>query len=80
MHICFITSEFPKPGFPHGGVGTFVATLGEALVEKGIQVSVIGLNYVPKEETETEGMAWHEKQKYFQNKWKKEEEDKKAEQ
>lgn len=53
MHICFITSEFPKTGFPHGGVGTFVATLGEALVEKGIQVSVIGLNYVPKEETET---------------------------
>lgn len=30
------------------------------------------------EETETKGMAWHEKQKYFQNKWKKEEEDKKS--
>lgn len=52
MHICFITSEFPKTGFPHGGVGTFVATLGKALVEKGIQVSVIGLNYIDKEETE----------------------------
>lgn len=45
MHICFITSEFPKPGFPHGGVGTFVATIGKVLVEKGIQVSVVGLNY-----------------------------------
>lgn len=52
MHICFITSEFPKQGFPHGGVGTFVATLGKALVAKGIQVSVIGLNYIKKEETE----------------------------
>lgn len=53
MHICFITSEFPKLGFPHGGVGTFVATLGKALVEKGIFVSVIGLNYNDDEETET---------------------------
>jgi glycosyltransferase involved in cell wall biosynthesis len=52
MHICFITSEFPRQGFPHGGVGTFVATLGKALVEQGIQVSVIGLNYINKEETE----------------------------
>lgn len=52
MHICFITSEFPKTGFPHGGVGTFVATLGKALFEKGIKVSVIGQNYINKEETE----------------------------
>jgi len=52
LHICFITSEFPKQDFPHGGVGTFVATLGKALVEKGIKVSVIGLNYIKKEETE----------------------------
>ncbi|UOK43796.1 MULTISPECIES: glycosyltransferase family 4 protein [Flavobacterium] len=53
MHICFITSEFPKLGFPHGGVGTFVATLGKSLAEKGIKVSVIGLNYTSKEEKET---------------------------
>ena len=52
MHICFITSEFPKPGFPHGGVGTFVATLGKALVKNGIEVSVIGLNYTDKEQVE----------------------------
>ena len=52
MHICFITSEFPKPGFPHGGVGTFVATLGKVLVKKGIEVSVIGLNYTDEEQVE----------------------------
>lgn len=52
MHICFITSEFPKEGFPHGGVGTFVSTLGIKLVENGIKVSVIGLNYINQEETE----------------------------
>lgn len=52
MHICFITSEFPKPGYPHGGVGTFIATLGKALVEKGVEVSVVGKNYIAKEEVE----------------------------
>ncbi|MFB9052844.1 glycosyltransferase family 4 protein [Formosa undariae] len=50
MHICFITNEFPKPGFSHGGVGTFVATLGKALVTRGVQVSVIGKNQESKEE------------------------------
>ena len=39
MHICYITSEFPKQGFPHGGAGTFIATIAKALVEKGISVS-----------------------------------------
>ncbi|RYX98533.1 glycosyltransferase family 1 protein, partial [bacterium] len=52
MHICFITSEFPKQGYSHGGVGTFVATLAKALVKQGIKVSVIGLNYINKEEIE----------------------------
>lgn len=52
MHICFITSEFPKKGFAHGGVGTFIATLSKALVVEGVRVSVIGLNYIPKNETE----------------------------
>jgi glycosyltransferase involved in cell wall biosynthesis len=44
MHICFITSEFPKKGFPHGGVGTFIETISKALVRNSIQVSVIGIN------------------------------------
>ena len=51
MHICYITNEFPKPGFPHGGVGTFIATIGKALVLKGVQVSVVGKNYEDEEET-----------------------------
>lgn len=52
MHICFITSEFPKHGYPHGGIGTFIATIGKALVEKGVEVSVVGKNYLDKEEVE----------------------------
>lgn len=52
MHICFITSEFPKANYPHGGVGTFIETLGKALVVKGIEVSVVGKNYDEKDEIE----------------------------
>ncbi len=54
MHICFITSEYPKQGFPHGGVGTFVATLSKKLVENNIKVSVIGFNYSKQNETQTD--------------------------
>lgn len=50
MHICFITSEYPKAGFPHGGVGTFIKTFALLLVEKGHQVSVLGFNYQNFEE------------------------------
>lgn len=51
MHICFITSEYPKEGFPHGGVGTFVHTISRQLVEKGHNVSVVGINsYLHKNE------------------------------
>lgn len=52
MHICFLTNEFPKEGFPHGGIGSFVKTIAEALVQKGIKVSVIGMNYRLVNETE----------------------------
>lgn len=45
MHICFLTNEYPKEGFPHGGLGSFVQTIAQALVKNGVQVSVIGLNY-----------------------------------
>ncbi len=45
MHICFITSEYPKPGYPHGGVGTFVNTISNKLVVLGHQVSIVGINY-----------------------------------
>ncbi|TCN56407.1 glycosyltransferase family 1 protein [Flavobacterium circumlabens] len=53
MHICFLTNEYPKEGFPHGGIGSFVKTLAVALVKKGIRVSVIGINYTLNDETET---------------------------
>lgn len=57
MHICFLTNEYPKEGFPHGGVGTFVRTIAQALVERGIVVSVIGLNYTQTfEESSIEGV------------------------
>ncbi|WP_430399230.1 glycosyltransferase family 4 protein [Flavobacterium sp.] len=77
MHICFITSEFPKPGFPHGGVGTFVQTIAKVLVKTGVKVSVVGLNYTNNNESENingiqvyrikpskvKGLAW-----FFNNK------------
>lgn len=73
MHICFLTNEFPKEGFPHGGIGSFVKTATTALVKKGIKVSVVGINYEEKEETEivegikiyrlkkntTKGLSWY---------------------
>lgn len=53
MHICFLTNEYPKAGFPHGGLGSFVKTMAEALVKNGLQVTVIGLNYTLADETES---------------------------
>jgi glycosyltransferase involved in cell wall biosynthesis len=56
MHICFITNEYPKLDFPHGGVGTFIHTIAHKLIEKGHKVSVIGINvYTKIDETEHEG-------------------------
>lgn len=53
MHICFITHEYPKEGFPHGGIGTFIQTIGKAYVNEGIKVSVVGINvYANKNEEE----------------------------
>lgn len=52
MHICFLTSEFPKKGYPHGGVGTFIRNLSVELVKNHIQVSVVGPNYSDLEENE----------------------------
>jgi len=52
MHICFLTNEYPKEGFPHGGIGSFVKTLATALVKNGIKVSVIGINYTANDESQ----------------------------
>src|SRR6478735_9000780 len=73
MHICFITHEYPKPGFPHGGLGSFVKTIAEALVKRNVFVSVVGINYSSEEEESLEsgvdiyrlkrskikGLAWY---------------------
>ena len=50
MHICFISNEYPKEGFPHGGVGTFLKTIAPKLVAAGHEVSVIGVNYIACDE------------------------------
>lgn len=50
MHICFISNEYPKEGFPHGGVGTFLKTIAPKLVEYGHKVSIVGVNYIAVDE------------------------------
>ena len=73
MHICFLTNEFPKEGFPQGGIGSFVRTLAVAFVKQGVKVSVVGMNYTENDENETidgvtiyrlqkskvKGLAWY---------------------
>jgi glycosyltransferase involved in cell wall biosynthesis len=41
LHICFACSEYPPA--PHGGIGSFVQTLGHELVRRGHYVSAIGV-------------------------------------
>lgn len=48
MHICFLTNEYPKISFPHGGIGSFVKTIASELVKNNIKVSVLGINYTNK--------------------------------
>lgn len=54
MHICFLTSEYPKKGKTQGGVGSFVQTLGRELVNHGIKVSVVGAGPFDKVEKEND--------------------------
>lgn len=54
MHICFISNEYPKEGFPHGGVGTFLKTIAPSLIALGHKVSVVGVNYTNSEEESIE--------------------------
>ena len=58
MHICFLTHEYPKPGYSHGGVGSFVKMLAPALAALGHRVSVVGQSYDSKDEiTFEQGVA-----------------------
>jgi len=41
MHILYLCSEYPP--YHHGGIGSFVQTIARALVERGHQVTVIGI-------------------------------------
>lgn len=50
MHLCLITHEYPKTGFAHGGIGSFIKTLAPKLVEQGVNVTVVGLSYDFKED------------------------------
>ncbi len=50
LHICFLTHEYPMPGQTQGGIGSVVQTLGRALVQKGLVVSVIGVTRSVNEE------------------------------
>lgn len=54
MHICFLTNEYPKPGFPHGGLGSFIKTLAAELVKHNVQVSIVGINYTENNEEQNE--------------------------
>lgn len=57
MHICFLTNEYPKTGFAHGGIGSFVKTISKVLVKNNIKVTVIGINYTPNyEELKEDGV------------------------
>jgi glycosyltransferase involved in cell wall biosynthesis len=54
MHIVFLTSEYPKKGYPHGGVGTVVQNIARGLVKHQYIVSVVGLNYNKSNEVEND--------------------------
>lgn len=59
MHICFLTNEYPIPGFPHGGIGSFLGVFCPALVKAGHQVSVINGTEDDSSIVEREGVKIH---------------------
>ena len=66
MHICFLTNEYPKAGFPHGGLGSFVKTMAEALVQIGLNYtsaneteSVNGVRIIRIQKSKVKGFAWY---------------------
>ena len=52
MHLCLITHEYPKSGFAHGGIGSFIKTFAPKLVAQGVIVTVVGLSYDYQEDYE----------------------------
>lgn len=56
FHICFACSEYPPA--PHGGIGSFVQTLGRELVRRGHRVSAIGMyGYRPPLKSEEDDLG-----------------------
>jgi glycosyltransferase involved in cell wall biosynthesis len=49
MKIVFVCNEYPPR--PHGGIGTFVHTVAQGLLQKGHQVTVVGFGEADREET-----------------------------
>ena len=41
MHLLLLSNEYPPA--PHGGIGSYVQTLGQAYAQKGVDVTVFGL-------------------------------------
>jgi glycosyltransferase involved in cell wall biosynthesis len=72
MHICFIANEFPLPGISFGGIGTFLVSYSKILIDKGHQVSIVGvvksketifekkerLTITYKPQSNVRGLAW----------------------
>jgi glycosyltransferase involved in cell wall biosynthesis len=43
MHILYLTNEYPRIHINHGGIGSFVQTIGKELVKDGHNVTVLGI-------------------------------------
>jgi glycosyltransferase involved in cell wall biosynthesis len=57
MHLCYLTNEYPKPGQPHGGIGSFLKVICPALAKEGHRVTVINGTYGDREVVEREGVT-----------------------
>ena len=51
MHLVYLCNEYPPL---RGGIGTFTATIGRAMVARGHRVTVVGLYDVPRESEEND--------------------------
>jgi len=49
MHIVFLTNEYPTLHKNHGGIGRFVQTIALKLIQKNVEVSVLGLYPLEKD-------------------------------
>jgi glycosyltransferase involved in cell wall biosynthesis len=57
MHLCYLTNEYPKPGLPHGGIGSFLKVICPALAKVGHKVTVINGTYGKREVVQREGVT-----------------------